>query len=165
MIKRNLLTIALLLSLAANLFFIGGIGMRMLRVQDIRDARPLPPNLGWIIRDLDEDRRAELADEFRSVAEEIAPLRREILNAQRRVNSLITAEPFDADALSAAFADLRAASDHYQQVTQDQTSNILAQLTAAEREAARDFLRRRGPRDGMRDGPRDGPRPPRPEPD
>lgn len=159
MSRRQLLVTALLVSVAINLFFIGGLGIRMLRLQDMREARPLPPNLGWIVRDLNESRRSELADTIRSSAEQVMPLRRAMFSAQGRVNELMAAEDFDAEALTAAFAELRAASSQYQQVTQEQTVNILAKLTPEERQSAREFVRRRGPRDGP-PGP-GGPRPPR----
>ena len=73
------------------------------------------------------------------------------MNAQRQVNELMSAQPFDGDALNAAFADLRDASIRYQALSHDQTSDILALLSEEERQAAMEFVQRRGPRDG-RDG-------------
>jgi uncharacterized membrane protein len=152
---------ALLVSVALNLFLLGGLGMRMLRMEDFREARPLPPNLGWIVRDLSESRRAELGDSIRARAEQINPLRAAIFAAQRRVNELMVADEFDPEALEQAFADLRAASDRYQQATQEQTVAIFAQLTPEERQSAREFVQRRGPRDAA-SGPGSS-RPPRPD--
>ncbi|MCI5105571.1 MAG: periplasmic heavy metal sensor [Pseudomonadales bacterium] len=159
--RRRIILAALLLSVAVNLFFIGGLGMRMLRMEEFRAARPLPPNLGWIVRDLSESRRAELSDSIRTGAEQINPLRADIFAAQRRVNELMVAEEFDPEALAQAFAELRAASDRYQQATQEQTVAIFGELTHQERQSAREFVRRRGPRDGS-PGP-DGSRPPGPD--
>lgn len=153
MTRRRLLILALFVSVAINLFFIGGVGYRMLTFEDRGSARPLPPNLGWIIRDLPDQRRAQLADTIRAGAESIRPLRREVFASQRRVNELMAAEQFDSQALQAAFAELRQASDRYQQATQEQTVAILAELTPEERQSAREFVRRRGTRDGYsRDG-------------
>ena len=148
MTRRNLLLIVLLISVGANLFFIGGITYRSLSLEQARDGRPLPPNLGWLVRDLSDQRRAELDEIIRSSAEDVRPMRREIFAAQRTVNELMSAEPFDAAALQSAFAELRAVSDRYQEITQSQITAILEQLTPEERSAAREFVRQLGPRDG-----------------
>lgn len=158
MIRRRLLLLALFLSVAVNLFFIGGVGYRMAQMSEHREARPLPPNLGWIVRDLSDNRREQLSDELRASAVQILPLRRSVFASQRRVNELMAAADFDATALQQAFAELREASNRYQQATQEQTVIILAELTPEERQSARDFVRRRGTRDGS-DGP-GRPRPP-----
>lgn len=164
MIRRRLLLLALFLSVAVNLFFIGGVGYRMVQMSERREARPLPPNLGWIVRDLSDNRREQLSDELRASAAQILPLRRAVFASQRRVNELMAAADFDAAALQQAFAELREASNRYQQATQEQTVIILAELTPEERQSARDFVRRRGTRDGS-DGPGrprlPGDRPPR----
>ncbi len=158
MIRRRLLLFALLLSVAVNLFLIGGIGYRMAQMPERPEGRPLPPNLGWIVRDLSENRREQLSDQLRASAAQILPLRRAVFASQRQVNELMAAADFDAAALQQAFAELREASSRYQQATQEQTVIILAELTPEERQSARDFVRRRGTRDGS-DGP-GRPRPP-----
>ncbi|MEQ8953373.1 MAG: periplasmic heavy metal sensor, partial [Gammaproteobacteria bacterium] len=56
------------------------------------------------------------------------------------------AEPLDNAAISAAFADLRDASQHYQTLSHQQTVAVMQQLTAEERQAALEFIRRGGPR-------------------
>jgi uncharacterized membrane protein len=165
MIRRNLLLVGLLLSLAANLFFVGGIAYRMYRMPDFRDMRPFPPNVGWIVRDLSEERRQQLEPLLRQSAEVIRPLRSTMFQTQRRVNELMAAPEFSADELGQAFADLRNASDQYQSLSHQQTVVILQQLSAEERRVALEFVQRRGPRDGRdgfrgRDGgPGFGPRP------
>ena len=166
MSKRNLLIIGLLFSVGVNLFLLGAIGSRLGSVRNFREARPLPPNLSWIIRDLDESRQQELVTLIEPLADEIIPLRLAMLQAQREVNNLMSASDFDADALAAAFADLRAASEAYGALSHQQTITILNELTEAERQAATEFVRRRGPRDGFGgfNGPgQDGFRPPRPD--
>ena len=169
MSKRNLLIAVLFLSLGINLFLLGAIGSRLGSLRNFREARPLPPNLSWIIRDLDQIRQQELVSMIQPLADEIVPLRLAMLQAQREVNSLMSASEFDAEALDAAFADLRAASEAYGALSHQQTITILNELTEEERQAATDFVRRRGPRDGFSGfdrsggpGP-DGFRPPRPD--
>lgn len=140
--RQSLITAALLVSIAANLFFIGGISYRLLTVRDLGDARPLPPNVGWILRDLTEERRAELANRIEAGDTQIRALRREMFAAQRRVNESMTAAEFSPGQLAAALAELREIADRYQRLSHEQTVAIFAQLTAAERQGAMEFLSR-----------------------
>ncbi|PCI80229.1 MAG: hypothetical protein COB20_03320 [SAR86 cluster bacterium] len=151
MTKNRIFLLGLLLSISINLFFVGGIAFRIASFQGERFGRPLPPNVGWIVRDLEESRRSELEPQLRESFSEIFPIRREMMNAQRQVNNLMSAQPFDANALNAAFAELREANIRYQALSHDQTSEILVLLSEEERQAALEFVKRGGPRDG-RDG-------------
>ena len=148
MTKNKFLLLGLLLSISINLFFIGGIAYRVANFQGVHSGRPLPPNVGWVVRDLEESRRSELEPQLRENSAEINPIRREMMSAQRQVNDLMSAQPFDANALNAAFADLREASIRYQTLSHTQTSDILGLLSEEERQAAMEFIQRRGPRDG-----------------
>ena len=154
MTRRNLLLLTLLVSVGINLFLLGGIAIRVANSQDFREARPLPPNIGWVIRDLEDSRQTELMETLRPFAEQVAPLRRAMFEAQREVNRLMSATDYDEEALSAAFARLREASQAYTSLSHSQTIGLFGQLTEEERKAATEFVRRRGPREG-RDG-RDG---------
>ena len=151
MTKKRILLIVLLFSISINLFFVGGIAYRVANFDGERFGRPLPPNVGWVVRDLEESRRSELEPQLRESFEQINPIRREMMNAQRRVNELMSAQPFDANALNSAFTALREANMRYQALSHDQTSEILGLLSEEERQAALEFVQRRGPRDG-RDG-------------
>jgi uncharacterized membrane protein len=149
--KNKLLIFALLVSLAINLIFIGGIAFRFSNIQNEFGGRPLPPNVGWIVRDLSEERRSELGPLLQQSFEQTRPVRAEMLTAQRRVNELMSAQAFDDTALNQAFADLRDANLRYQTLSHQQTSIILNELSEQERQTAMEFVERRGPRDG-RDG-------------
>ncbi len=170
--RNKLITIALLASIAANLFFVAGITYRVLSFRELPDVRPFPPNVGWIVRDLSEERREELTPLLQETGEQIRPLRRQMFSALNQVNQLMASDDFDSSALTAAFAALREANNRYQAMSHQQTVTILAQLTDEERRIAREFVQRRGPRDGrdgrLREGdPRfrpDGNRPPPPPP-
>lgn len=151
MTKNKILLLGLLVSIAINLFFVGGIAYRVANFQGEPSGRPLPPNVGWVVRDLEESRRSELEPQLRASFEEIAPIRREMMDTQRQVNELMSAQPFDGNALNAAFAKLRETNIRYQALSHDQTSEILGLLSKEERQAALEFVQRRGPRDG-RDG-------------
>jgi uncharacterized membrane protein len=113
MTKKRILLIGLLLSISINLFFVGGIAYRVANFDDERFGRPLPPNVGWVVRDLEESRRSELEPQLRESFQEIFPIRREMMTAQRQVNDLMSTQPFDANALNVAFASLREANIRY----------------------------------------------------
>lgn len=148
MTKNKILLLGLLVSISINLFFVGGIAYRVANFQDERSGRPLPPNVGWVVRDLEESRRSELEPQLRASYEEIEPIRQEMMNAQRQVNELMSAQPFDGNALNSRFAKLREASIRYQALSHEQTSEILGLLSEDERQAVLEFVQRRGPRDG-----------------
>ncbi len=151
--KRGLLMIALLASLALNLFWLGGMGWRMVNGRDYAQSL-LPPSTGWILRDLPESRRAELEPVAREGIASARPARREMFRAQRQVNELIGDENFDPEALAEALARLRELSMAYQTLSHEQMVEILARLSPEERLAAREFVRRGGPPRAGRDGPR-----------
>lgn len=151
--------LALVASLALNLFFVGGIAYRVNRSDEF-SARPLPPNVNWMVRDLSEERRAELQPLLERSADEIRPIRRQLFDAQRRVNELMANPDYAAATLEQAFVALREANLRYQEMSHQHSVAMLNELTEAERQVAVEFINRRGPRDGRdrRDGdrPRDG---------
>ena len=156
--KIHLIILGLVVSVAVNLFFVGGIAMQM-RGQNEPEFRPFPPNIAWVVRDLSEQRQAELTPILETNSEAIRPLRVAMFETQGRVNQLMSGQPLDADALTQAFAELRAANVRYQEVSHQQSVSLMAELSESEREQALQFLNRRGPRDGVRRGfgsPREG---------
>lgn len=182
--RNKLILIALVASVAVNLVFIGGIGYRTSNTREF-GTRPFPPNVGWVVRDLSEERRIELEPLLEQSYSEIRPIRREMGQAQRRVNELMASDTFDAQALGQAFTALREANERYQSLSHQQTITLLNELSEEERQIAQKFVQRRGPRDGADRsrgrngrpgfrpgrpaGPPDGPgqppfRPDRPEP-
>ena len=150
MTKKRILLLVLLFSISINLFFVGGIAYRVANSDGERFGRPLPPNVGWVVRDLEESRRSELEPQLRESFAEINPIRREMMNAQRQVNELMSAQPFDANALNIAFTALRDANMRYQALSHEETVQLLSQLTEEERKTANAFIQRGGPR-GMGD--------------
>ncbi len=148
MIKRNLLILILMLSVGINILLLGGIAVRISHAPDFSEARPLPPNIGWIVRDLSDERRTELLEIMRPLGEQVRPLRRAVFEAQRTVNELMAAEDFDEAALSDALSVLREATEAYASLTHQQTTLLLGELTEQERQTAMEFVERRGPRDG-----------------
>lgn len=148
--KTKVILLALVLSVAVNLFFIGGIAYRASLLQEF-SGRPFPPNVGWIVRDLSEARRGELASFLERSASEIGPMRGEMFAAQRQVNQLMAAAEFDPGAIKQAFTQLRDVNLRYQALSHEQSIALLNELTVQERQMALEFVTRRGPRDS-RDG-------------
>ena len=59
--RRRGLIAALLISIAINLFLVGGVAYRFyLMNSEASIGRPLPPNISWLIRDLTPERQEEL---------------------------------------------------------------------------------------------------------
>jgi uncharacterized membrane protein len=156
--RSKLLLLILLLSLAVNLFLVGGIVYRV-AFQPEFGPRPLPRNVSWIVRDLSQDRQQELQPLLESNRQESESLRREMFNAQRRINELMASSNFDSEELNLAFTQLRNSGNDYQAMSHQQTVDILSRLTEDERKLAQEFLQRRGPRSGNSER---GPRPPKP---
>lgn len=151
-------TAALLLSLGLNLFFIGGIATRFAFGPGMPAAsnQPLPPTLGWIVNDLEPARRSELRGVMLQGVREAREARARVGLSQRETTRLMQASPFDQTALKEAFAELRSASNDFQEIAHRQTAAALSKLSPEERERAVQFLARRGPRERNFDG-----RPPR----
>lgn len=157
MSKQRLITMALLLSVAINLLLVGGIVSRLAIIDRAPDMRPVPNSIGWLLQDLSDERRRELLPLFRDSSDEVRPLRREMMQAQRRIARLMAADTLDHETLSGAFATLREVSDRYQRHSHEMTVDLLAALSPEERQQARAFLQRRGPRESSR--PSNRPRP------
>jgi len=148
--RARIKTVVLVISLALNLLVVGGITTRIMT----KEARPIPPNLAWILENLGEDTKAELFPQLEEFWDSSRPLRRAIFRAQRRVNELMVQEPMDRPAIAAAFEELRQASQTYQKLSHEQTTEIFELLTPQQRVAAMQFLEdRRDPdrRDRDRD--------------
>lgn len=152
MAKTKLLLLALIASVAVNLFFFGGIISRT-RNSPSFGMRPFPPNIGWIVRDLSEERRSELTALLQVSADDINMLRREMFDAQANINEIMSADEFDSAALESAFNRLRETNSRYQAMSHSQSIDLLSQLSTEERTMALEFIHRRGPRDsGRREG-------------
>ena len=143
--RSQLILSALILSLALNLIFIGGISYRTSNFRSLFQTT-FTPNIGWVVRDLNEGRQAELEPILLRSNEQIRPRRTEMFTTQRRVNELIASDSFDADALNEAFTQLRIVFNRYQRLSHEQTIALLSELTLEERRIAREFMQRGGPR-------------------
>ena len=147
MTRRTMLITALMLSLSLNLFFIGGISYRLATFREF-GPRPMPPNVDWVVRDLPEQRQAELEPLLQRDRESGRSARFSMFRAQRQIAQLMTADEFDSEALSEALRELRQLGMDYQELSHEQTVALLSALTQEERQTALEFMQRRGPRLG-----------------
>lgn len=153
--SQRILTILLVCSLAVNLLLIGGIVGRF--AFDKRPTRPLPDHAGWIIRQLDEDRRQELRDELAPDFRSMRDLRRSLRKSQADFEAAITAGDFDRERTARALAELRQSQLAWQSASHDQMVELLSRLTPEERARAAAFLNRAGGRRFERHGDRPPP--------
>ena len=148
--RRRLLTVVMVLSLGLNLLVIGGITARILYASN---SRPIPPNLFWVLGELDEATRDRLRPTITQYNEELRPLRIKLFQAQRQVNALLSQDALDLPLTEEALASLRDIGVEYQQLSHQQTLALFEQLTPEQRIAAMRFIqeRSRPPRERDRD--------------
>ncbi|MDA7773491.1 periplasmic heavy metal sensor [Pseudomonadales bacterium] len=139
--KKNRVVIMLLIcSLALNLLFIGGLIGR-----SIFGGPPghLPNHMGWMLRNLSDEKRKELRPQLKERSGSLRTVRQEMRDARQRLSSAIMEEPLDEKALNLALKDLRSASNKFQVVTHENMSTILKEMKLEDREKALKFLSRR----------------------
>lgn len=147
------LIVVLICSIAVNLLFIGIAVGRFTRAAD---ARPFPPHLGWIGRDLTAETQQTLRGELRQFAKQGRQLRRQLMQKQRAVNEAFMSEPLDETRIREQLTELAAASAESQGALHEALVTIMSKLNVEERKLALDRLqrtregemrRRRGPRE------------------
>ena len=138
--KNRVVIILLICSLALNLLFIGGLIGR-----SIFGGPPghLPNHMGWILRNLSDEKRKELRPQLKERSGSLRTVRQEMRDARQRLSSAIMEEPLDEKALNLALKDLRSASNKFQVVTHENMSTILKEMKLEDREKALKFLSRR----------------------
>ncbi len=144
--RRSALNILLMLSLGANLLLFGGMAARYF---DTPNGRPIPPNLSWVLRELDDTTQARLRPMLEEYSDEIRPMRMALFQAQRAVNDLLTKDPLNKEEIGLAFDALRTVGIQYQDRSHEQTLEIFAQLSPEQRVNAMRYIqeRSRSPRE------------------
>ncbi len=155
--RSKILSLLLIVSVGLNLFFIGALTTRLVMRSGIA---PMPSSLSWIIRGLDQDTRVDMEPELRAYERSNRSLRAKMFAAQQEVNRQLSAQALNSEATSAAFKELRQASELFQQASHEQTIKVFSELNPADRITAIEFLHQiRGPfnsRAGSRPGSRPG---------
>ena len=138
--KNRVVIILLICSLALNLLFIGGLIGR-----SVFGGPPghLPNHMGWMLRNLSDEKRKELRPQLKERSGSLRTVRQEMRDARQRLSSAIMEEPLDEKALNLALKGLRSASNKFQVVTHENMSTILKEMKLEDREKALKFLSRR----------------------
>ena len=138
--KNRVVIILLICSLALNLLFIGGLIGR-----SVFGGPPghLPNHMGWMLRNLSDEKRKELRPQLKERSGSLRTVRQEMRDARQRLSSAIMEEPLDEKALNLALKDLRSSSNKFQVVTHENMSTILKEMKLEDREKALKFLSRR----------------------
>ncbi len=132
MMKSKWLIVVLVVSLAANLLLAGYLLGQGSQPRFTGDPTRMFPR--WV-RTLPEARQQELRP---SVREHLRAMRKPVRGMRRQqqaLQSAITAEPFDATALTAVLAQLRTQNQQAQQASHLAFVKFVTELTAAERQA------------------------------
>ena len=159
--KSRLFNVILVCSLAINLLFVGGLVGRILMHPGPMPG-PMPDHFGWMIRQLDNNKREELGPEFEARARRVVPLRREIREAQREFEAALLEPEMDVARIDAALNHLRSSSEAFQQEMHEQMLAIIKRLNPEERARVVKFLRHRGGDERFRGRPRGRDRPDEP---
>lgn len=142
MSRGNVLVLALILSLGANLALAGFIAGRM------HAARPAPvamdPYVNSLraLRDLPDERQAAIRPLLREHLRALRPNVREMRRAQGRIKESLAADPFDPEALTEALAGFRSALLESQERSHGALVELAATLSPDERLVLREVLTR-----------------------
>lgn len=145
--RKHAVRLAVICSVALNLFFIGALAARYM---DRPEGPSEPPSLRWVMRDLDPATRERLRPQTSTFGDHLRPLRVEMFRAQRQVNELLAADTLDQQAVALAFARLRAANLRYQELSHQQLAQLMAELSTEQRTRALRFMLERRTPDGNR---------------
>ena len=151
--------IALVISLAVNLLFIGAMAGRI--SSGVPLSRPFPPHLGWVLRHVDADTRRSLEPQLKQLARKSIPKRRQLKQSQQAVTELLLQDPLDTAALASSMDELRRYSSESQKEMHRSLIAIMGKLDPEQRKQVMDQLNRnwRDEMKGRRRGHRPPPRP------
>jgi len=133
----------LVLSLIVNLLLVGFVAGRMSGF-DPPPAFGPDPTAGFfrLLGFLPDERRAAIAPDLRKQMGVLLPMLRKMRGDQHEVLETLTAEPFDAAALEAALADLRANLTAAQVASHHSFIEMAKSLTPEERKSLARAMRR-----------------------
>ena len=155
--------VVLVLSLGLNLLVLGAVLGHAWRGGFDRG----PPPLSWGLRTLSPEARAQVMPRLRENLQESRAQRRALRQAGEAVEAAVGREPFDRPGLTEALAELRGATNAYQQQMHERALDVLAELSPEDRRAVAALLLRPGPHRHGTSGPggrSPGGRPPGPPP-
>ncbi|MEX0941291.1 MAG: periplasmic heavy metal sensor [Pseudomonadales bacterium] len=140
--------IVLVCSLAINLLFAGVIIGKVLR--DHPHVGPMPSNLGWIVRYLNEDTRQALRPDLEAHRQQTLPLLRDMRRAQQEFETALVDPDMNqqelATTLEETLSELRTTSTAFQAAMHEQMIRVVVQLDAEQRQNVAQYLHRHHPR-------------------
>lgn len=142
---------------------VNGLLIGLLIGSGLRQSTPPPPDRGeralvrGLERSVSEDQRAAVRQAFRQAYAATRSERRKLRDARRDLRQALAATPYDAEAVKAAFARVRAAEVASQTGLHEELARQFERLTPEQRASVLRSMERRGRR-----GPR-GDRQQRPE--
>lgn len=154
MSKRNLLLLALLVSVSVNLLIAGVVIGR----KGFEGHKP-PPPMAWASERLDPKTRAVVSARMRERLPAMRPLRARLRQTHEDVRQVLRADVLDSEALHEALRRMRDASAAYQAEIHNNLVDLAEELPASERMALisrallRDTAPRRPDRPRMRKAP------------
>lgn len=156
---RSWLRLALIGSLVANMLFVGLFAGAMLRPGGWHGHKGHGP--GAFMWQLPRERREAIRNQFLKDREELKGKRQRIGELREKARVLIAKEPFDAEAVKAAVAEIGAARAELHGLASERFVQLLSGMSAEERKLFLEHRRhlrkwrRRGAEDGGDEG-RDG---------
>ena len=117
--------VVLVLSLGLNLLVLGAVLGHAWRGGFDRG----PPPLAWGLRTLSPEARAQVMPRLRENLQESRAQRRALRQAGEAVEAAVGREPFDRPGLTEALAELRGATNAYQQQMHERALDVLAELS------------------------------------
>jgi len=141
--KARSTTILLIVSLAIN-FLVAGAAIGFILRE--KPGPKFPNHLGRVLADVDPEQRKDLKQRFREFREEGKERHQEMRRHQRKLAKVVMREPFDEDAVRAAFTEARAARDEVQAHMQDQMIEAIKDLEPQQRAEVMKRILRPNPR-------------------
>ena len=138
MIRAKWIYAILLVSLAVNLLLVGFVVGQSSKPALFGDPTRAFPR--WV-RTLPEERQVELRPTIRAHLGNMRPAMRQMRSQHQRLQDALRADPFDAELLAAALAELRANHARVQESSHRAFVGFVNQLTPAERQALVEDLR------------------------
>ncbi len=156
---RKWLGPVLLVSLVVNLFLVGAFAAGFIRDMDPKGRAHVSP-IGVphqaMVRQLSGEERDLLKAVMGENRAKLRPLFQELRQARLALSDAIAADPYDPDAVRAAFSAMRVGMDQVASQSQNALVDAFAELTPESRAKIADVLKR-GPIGRNRgEGPREG---------
>jgi uncharacterized membrane protein len=143
MSARRWLIIGLTASVALNLLLVGFLIGRVSGMpRPVAFQANTQASIGWMMRNLPEERREVLRDDAREHFRGVRPELRALREAQKRLFAILSADELDQDALNDVLAELRTRSDAIQAANLALLEHLAGKVTPEERRMLAEGLTR-----------------------